>query len=868
MRQVSMIRSCKFFHLDTTGGRHENKEIQRARASSLTAQKEPNSPTGRRRLSCRQRRTESIMTKSRLSALIVLSLALSSLSLRAQTVTSFDGIAANQVSKPEYDVDPNGAVGTKQFMQYVNLYYQAYDKVTFAPVWSSPQPVSAPFTKTGLTSCGAISGDGMIIFDRLASRWVLAGHTGTKNNYLYCVAISNTDDLTSPSLAWYTYEIALDPILGTNAEGNVYFPDWPKIATWPDAYYVTIDLNDINSNYEEVGIVACALDRTNMLVNGTPNPPQCFSETSPLSDGVYLGHSLIPADVDGTTAPPAGRDEYMVGIENPVIDSVTTTSSTFNLWDFHVDWTNPSLTTFTQSAVSVAPYTPGCYEVHSPVQTVCVPEPSTSSTENYIDSVGDRFMPRFAYRNFGSYESFLFSHDVQVAASQQTGIRWYELRGPGTPTVYQDGTVSPDSTTYRFIPSIAEDSSGNAAAGYSISSSATHPGLNASWWSLTNATAPVEFTLYDGAADQENTWHWGSYDSMTVDPVDGCTFWYVNEYYPVNQTGTLINWHTRIANFQLPGCNGVSVSPASLTFAAQAVGTTSAAQVVTLINNLTTTLTIGSIGFTGADSGDFAQTNTCGTSLAAGGSCTVNVTFDPAASGSRTATLNVTDNAGNSPQAVGLSGTGIVPVTLSSTSLSFGTILVGTSATAKPVTLTNNQTVSLTNINISVAGAAFSQVNTCGTGIAASAQCTITVTFLPTTSGAQTGTVTITDSASNSPQSISLKGSGVLPVTLTPATLAFGTETVGTTSAAKTETVTNNQKVALDITSIAISGTDAGDFAQTGTTCGSTLSAGAKCTITLTFTPSAKGARSATLQLTDSASSSPQTAKLTGTGVD
>src|SRR5271170_5453762 len=425
MRQVSMIRSCKFFHLDTTGGRHENKEIQRARASSLTAQKEPNSPTGRRRLSCRQRRTESIMTKSRLSALIVLSLALSSLSLRAQTVTSFDGIAANQVSKPEYDVDPNGAVGTKQFMQYVNLYYQAYDKVTFAPVWSSPQPVSAPFTKTGLTSCGAISGDGMIIFDRLASRWVLAGHTGTKNNYLYCVAISNTDDLTSPSLAWYTYEIALDPILGTNAEGNVYFPDWPKIATWPDAYYVTIDLNDINSNYEEVGIVACALDRTNMLVNGTPNPPQCFSETSPLSDGVYLGHSLIPADVDGTTAPPAGRDEYMVGIENPVIDSVTTTSSTFNLWDFHVDWTNPSLTTFTQSAVSVAPYTPGCYEVHSPVQTVCVPEPSTSSTENYIDSVGDRFMPRFAYRNFGSYESFLFSLDVQAATSAQTGIRWY-----------------------------------------------------------------------------------------------------------------------------------------------------------------------------------------------------------------------------------------------------------------------------------------------------------------------------------------------------------------------------------------------------------------------------------------------------------
>jgi Abnormal spindle-like microcephaly-assoc'd, ASPM-SPD-2-Hydin len=804
------------------------------------------------------------MTKAGILALLFLLMASC---LMAQTVTSFDGIDASQVSAPEYDVDPNGAVGTKQFMQYVNLYYQAYDKVTFAPVWSSPQPVTAPFTKNGLTSCEAISGDGMIIFDRLASRWVIGAHTGVENNYYYCVAISNTDDLTSSSLAWYTYEIALAPILGKNAEGNVYFPDWPKIATWPDAYYVTIDLNDINQNYREVGIVACALDRTNMLIDGTPNAPQCFNVTTPLSDGIYLGHSLIPADVDGTTAPPVGRDEFMVSIENPIINNVANTSSTFNLWDFHVDWTDPALTTFTQSAISVAPYTPGCYDVLSPVQTVCVPEPSTSTTKEYIDSVGDRFMPRFAYRNFGSYESFLISHDVSVSTtSTQTGVRWYELRGPGTPTVYQDGTINPDSTNYRFIPSIAEDSFGNAAAGYSISSKSTHPSLNASWWSLTDPTAPVEFTLYDGTADQENTWHWGSYDSMTVDPVDGCTFWYVNEYYPANQTGTEIVWHTRIANFQLPGCGGVAVSPTSLTFAAQSIGTTSASQVVTLVNNSSVTLTITSISFTGSNSSNFNQTNTCGGSVIAGGSCTINVTFTPNASGAFTATLNITDSASNSPQSVSLSGTGIVPVTLSTSSLSFGNVLVGSSSTAPAVTLTNHQSVSLTNIAITVTGAAFSQVNTCGSSIAAGAQCTITVTFAPTTSGAQTGTVKITDSASNSPQTISLKGSGVLPVTLTPATLAFGDENVGTTSAPETETVTNNQKVALTIDSITITGADEGDFAETGTTCGSTLAAGAKCTITLTFTPVATGARSATLKLTDSASTSPQTAKLTGTG--
>ena len=108
-------------------------------------------------------------------------------------------------------------------------------------------------------------------------------------------------------------------------------------ATWPNAYFVTIDLNDINQNYREVGVVACALDRTNMLINGTPNSPQCFEVTSPLSEGIYLGHSMIPADVDGTTPPPSGRDEYMVSIQNPPIDGSTSTSGTFNLWDFHLN---------------------------------------------------------------------------------------------------------------------------------------------------------------------------------------------------------------------------------------------------------------------------------------------------------------------------------------------------------------------------------------------------------------------------------------------------------------------------------------------------------------------------------------------------
>ncbi len=478
-------------------------------------------------------------------------------------------------------------------------------------------------------------------------------------------------------------------------------------------------------------------------------------------------------------------------------------------------------------------------------------------------------MPRFAYRNFGTYESFLVSHDVQPGSTTQTGIRWYELRGSGTPAVYQDGTINPDNTTYRFIPSIAEDSAGNAAVGYSISSSETHPDMNASWWNLTSDTAPDEFTLYDGTADLENTWHWGSYDSMTVDPVDGCTFWYVNEYYPQNQTGTEIIWHTRISNFQLPGCgqsSGVTVSPTSLNLGSLGVGSTSSSQPVTLTNNSGSALTINNIGFSGGNAGNFGQTNTCGTSVANGGTCTINVTFTPNTTGAFSSTLEITDSASNSPQAVSVSGTGVTAVTLSATSISFGTVFIGSSSTAPAVTLTNNQSVPLTNISISVSSSSYSQVNTCGTSIGAGAQCTITVTFSPKSAGTLTGTVTISDSGSSSPQTISLKGSGKQPVNLAPATMAFGTVAVGTTSGQKNETLTNNQKVELTFSSITITGNDPGDFNISGNTCGSEVGAQSECIVTLDFAPKAKGARTATLQFTDSAGTSPQTVNLTGTG--
>ncbi|HSZ01446.1 MAG TPA: hypothetical protein VK788_18255, partial [Terriglobales bacterium] len=302
------------------------------------------------------------------------------------------------------------------------------------------------------------------------------------------------------------------------------------------------------------------LDRTNMLSGGTPNPMQCFSDPNPipLNGTRYLKHSLIPGDVEGTTAPPTGRDEFYVSIQNPPLDGQSTTSNTINLWDFHVDWVNPANSSFTNSPITVPTYTPGCYNLTNLGSTWCVPEPAPGPHGGHhkIDSVGDRLMPRLAYRNFGTYESFLVSHTVEVVTggTGPTEIRWYELRGSGTPSLFQSGTINVGTGMFRFMPSIAQDHSAEAAVGYSVSSPSAHPGIRESSWSLTSNSQPVEVAIQRGAGDEENSEKWGDYTSMTVDPVDDCTFWYVNEYFSSNQIGTEIAWDTKIAKFKLSTC--------------------------------------------------------------------------------------------------------------------------------------------------------------------------------------------------------------------------------------------------------------------------------------------------------------------------
>ena len=323
------------------------------------------------------------------------------------------------------------------------------------------------------------------------------------------------------------------------------------------------------------------------------------------------------------------------------------------------------------------------------------------------------------------------------------------------------------------------------------------------------------------------------------------------------------------------GTSTVSLSPVALSFGNETVGVASAAQQVTVTNKGTAPLSSVVISLAGASPGDFSQTNTCASTLAAAANCSISVLFKPTATGLRTASISIADDATGSPQTVPLSGigvsTGTPAVTLAPATLAFGSQNLGTTSAGQTVTLTNSGTNALSIGSISFQGADpadFTGTSTCGRSLAVNASCTVTVEFKPTAAAARTATLVIRDNAGNSPQSVTLSGTGVNTgtpaVTLSATSLTFASQAVGTASASQTITLTNSGTGALSITSVSLTGADPGDFFGSSG-CLGLIAASGTCKITVTFRPHATGARTATLSIADSASGSPQTVTLSGT---
>ncbi len=417
--------------------------------------------------------------------------------------------------------DTNGAVGATQYVQWVNESFAVFNKSTGVIAAGFPKAGNTLWTGFGGGCEVNNDGDPIAQYDKAANRWVLTQFSVTNPStygYLQCVAVSTTSDATG---TYNRYAFSY---------GATQFNDYPKLGVWPDGYYVTYNIFNGNTFG---GAKVCSFDRTAMIAGG-PATQVCFQLSAS-----YGG--LLPSDLDGTIAPPAGSPNFLMNFG----------TNSLNLWKFHVDFAAPANSSFAgPTSIPVAAFNPACGG------GTCIPQ---SGTAQKLDSLADRLMYRLAYRHFtDGHEALVVNQSVKVSGTKRSeidGVRWYEIRQPnGLPTVAQQGTYAPADGASRWMGSVAMDKVGDMAMGYSASSSALFPSIRFTGRAPADAlgTMQAENTIVTGGGSQlANLNRWGDYSAMSVDPVDDCTFWYTTEY--LKASGTF-NWSTRIASFKFPGC--------------------------------------------------------------------------------------------------------------------------------------------------------------------------------------------------------------------------------------------------------------------------------------------------------------------------
>ncbi|MDQ6651180.1 MAG: hypothetical protein M3Y84_00375 [Acidobacteriota bacterium] len=463
--------------------------------------------------------------------------------------------------------DTTGAVGDTQYVQWVNASFAVFNKTTGA-VELGPVPGNRLWQSLGGNCSVDNDGDPVVQYDKIARRWVLSQFS-VSSGFSQCVAVSTTSDATG---TYHLYEFTYPA-----------FDDYPKVAVWPDGYYVTFNM--FNAQDRFIGTRVCAYDRKKML-SGLPATQQCIQ----LGSGVF---GIMPSDLDGATsalantqdnpngpaAPPAGSPNYIIGLGSD--------SRSLNLWKFHVDWNTPANSTLglgtthqPNATIPVARFTFSCNGSGQD----CVPQPGAKNPEK-LDTLGERMMFRLAYRRFSDHESLVVNHSVDTGPpNARTAVRWYEIRNPNgpSPTVFQQSTYAPD-TKHRWMGSAGMDKAGNIVVGYSASSTSTFPGIRyasrgpgdplntlGAETRFQNGTGTQRCKLAsghclcplqdaqgnpvfdsNGNARCDTLTRWGDYSALTIDPNDDCNFWYTTEY--EKDTGAF-NWHTRIGSFKLPSC--------------------------------------------------------------------------------------------------------------------------------------------------------------------------------------------------------------------------------------------------------------------------------------------------------------------------
>ncbi len=415
-------------------------------------------------------------------------------------------------NSPYYPPDENGVAGPNHYMQTVNTTYAIYSKT--GSLLAGPTNMNQLFGSVPGSNCN--DGDPIVLYDEMADRWLAAEFSlcGSPNRML--IAISTTND---PTGTWNQYSF--------NMSG---MPDYEKFGIWPDGYYMGTNTSSGTDIY--------VFQREVMLTGGTN--PKMVSFSNNWRPGSVDGFMMVPpVDNDGPPAP-AGSPGIFIAQQD---DAFGGSGDQLWIYELAADWNTTTNSTFTRvQQLDVTPFDSNFGNNWNNIKQL--------NTSQELDAVPQVIMNVPQYRNFGSYQTIVCCHTVDVDATDHAGVRWYELRKTtGNWTVRQTGTYAPDQHS-RWMGSIMLNGNNEIGLGYSTSSTTLFPGIRFTGQTETeynNANGIMdvpEGIIWEGTASQTGANRWGDYSLLSIDPADDETFWYTNQYSSGGQK-------TRIASFSI-----------------------------------------------------------------------------------------------------------------------------------------------------------------------------------------------------------------------------------------------------------------------------------------------------------------------------
>jgi len=679
--------------------------------------------------------------------------------------------------------------------------------------------------------------------------------------------------------------------LTTTIASNLIAPFDVALNTVTNKIYVLNTIGDVT-------VIDGATNATTKVTDANAQGPIAVT-VNPMTNQIYVANStsgnvtVIDGATNATTTLTAGMGPSAIA-ENPVTNTiyvanyysnnVTVIGGGGTMQSIPLDTTITPLTgnqtssatpTFTFTASSTfAPIAPPVNAVYFQVDSLQGPWTQATSKG------GGSYSGTTSTLSNGSHTIYAFATDGQDATATITGVQTSSLIGSIANYAF---TVASTGPAPGFSPSAATVAFGNETEGVksaAMSVTITNTGsANLTFTGVAlSGTNAADFAISADTCNAANVAASATCSvSVTFKPstagAESASIQFTD-----NATGSPQS--VALTGTGVAPAPVLSPNPLSVGFGNQPQTVKSAVMSVTVTNTGNANLTFSAEAISGTNAADFAiSSNTCNTaSVAPNATCSVGLTFTPSILGAESASLKFTDNAANSPQSLALTGTGTpsAPVfTPSPSSLPFGSQPQGAKTSAMTVTVTNTGNANLTFTAVAVSGtnaADFAiSADTCNSAsVAPNATCTVSVTFTPSTIGGESASLKFTDNAANSPQSISMTGTGVAAapvVSLSPTSLAFTTQAVGTSSTAQGVTLTNTGNVTLTISGITVTGANSGDFSEADN-CNGSVAASAKCTINITFKPTATGTRSGSVSIADNAAGSPQTVGLTGTASD